>query len=143
VTFLLNVKICSSKLDALTEAKHTEGLEADCDKFCAEGNCLYERCIVYLKKWMQPMEEFSCYMQMALNDTPQWSTAELSPMFLIKKKGVSNDVKYSDQFINLKKFLAGCKDNEEFFYPTGTAQFFTVPSHNAQASRIFSFMKVQ
>jgi hypothetical protein len=31
------------------------------------------------------------------------------------KKGVSNDdVKYSDQFINLKKFLAGCKDNEEF-----------------------------
>jgi len=51
---------------------------------------------------------------MALNDTPKWSTAELSLKFLIIK-GVSNDdVKYSDQFINLKKLLAGCKDNEEF-----------------------------
>jgi len=40
MTFLLNVKICSSKLDALTKAKHTEGLDADCDKFCAEGNCV-------------------------------------------------------------------------------------------------------
>jgi hypothetical protein len=47
MTFLLNVKICSSKLDALHEAKHTEGLDADCDKFCAEGNCLYEGCIEY------------------------------------------------------------------------------------------------
>jgi len=109
MTFLLNVKICSSKLAALTK-----GLDADCDKFCAEGNCLYERCIEYLKKWMQPMEEFSCFMWRALNDISQWSTAELSLKFLIKK-GVSNDdVKYSDQFTNLKKFLAGCKDNEEF-----------------------------
>ena len=62
MTFLLNVKICSSKLDALTEAKHTEGLDADCDKLCAEGNCLYERCIEYLEKWMEPMEEFSSFM---------------------------------------------------------------------------------
>jgi len=57
------------------------------------------------------MEEFSCFVLMALKE---WSTAELSLKFLIKK-GVSNDyVKYSDQFINLKKFLAGCRDNEEF-----------------------------
>jgi hypothetical protein len=70
MTFLLNIKICYSKLDALIEAKHT-GLDADCDKFCAKGNCLYERCTEYLKKWMEPMEEFSCFMWMALNDVPQ------------------------------------------------------------------------
>jgi hypothetical protein len=62
MTFLLNVKICSSKLDALTEAKHTEGLDVDCDKFCAEVNCLDERCIEYLKKWMQPKDEFPCFI---------------------------------------------------------------------------------
>lgn len=41
-----------------------------------------------------------------------------------KKKGISNDdVKYSDQFTNLKQFLAGCKDNEEFcILHTGTPE---------------------
>lgn len=62
---------------------------------------------------MEPMEQFSCFMWMALNDKPQCS-AEVPLQFLINK-GVSNDdVKHSDQFINLKKFLEGCKNNEEF-----------------------------
>ena len=57
------------------------------------------------------MEQFSCFMWMALNDKPQWSSAEVPLQFLINK-GVSNDdVKHSDQ---LKKFLEGCKNNEEF-----------------------------
>jgi hypothetical protein len=115
---------------------------------------------------MEPMEEFSCFMWIALNDIPQWSTAELSLKFLIKKKSISNDdITYSDQFTNLKKFLTGCKDNEEFciilahqkwmkYFENSKnvdeqsellkiAKFFTILSHKAQASRIFSVMQVQ
>jgi hypothetical protein len=72
----------SLKVKTLIEEKHREGLRADCDKFCAEVNCLYESCIEYLKKWMQPMEEFSCFMWMALNDIPQCSNVKLSLKFL-------------------------------------------------------------
>jgi hypothetical protein len=104
-----------------------------------------------------------------VDGTERYATVEYCRTFSEvsdKKKGVSNNnVKYSDQFTNLKKFLAGCKDNEEFCTLLAhqkwmkhfensknvdlqsellkIAQFFTIPSHNAQASRIFSFMQVQ
>jgi hypothetical protein len=56
------------------------------------------------------MEEF-CFMWMALNDIPQCRTTELSLKFLINMCVSIDDVKCFDQFINLKKFLEGYKDN--------------------------------
>jgi hypothetical protein len=56
----------SLRVKSLIEEKRKEGLRANCDKFCAEVNCLYESCVQNLKKWMQPMEEFSCFMWVAL-----------------------------------------------------------------------------
>jgi hypothetical protein len=99
---------------SLIEEKRREGLHADCDKSGAEVNCLCESCIEYLKQWMQPMEQFSCFMWMALNDVPEWSSVELSVKFQINKGVSVDDVKCFDQFINLKKFLEGCSDNKEF-----------------------------
>jgi len=48
MTFWLKVKLktlCPSKLKGLTEEKRRKGFGGDCDKFCAEVNCLYESCI--------------------------------------------------------------------------------------------------
>jgi hypothetical protein len=156
----------SLKVKSLIEEKRREGLDADCDKFCAEVNCLYEGCIEYLKKMMQPMEELSCFMWMALNDITQWNSVELSLKFLINKGVSIDDVKYFDQFINLKKFLECCKDSEEFFNLLAHQKsekyfqnskdvdchsellkvapfFFAIPSHNANVERNFSLMQVQ
>jgi hypothetical protein len=155
----------SRKVRSLIEEKHKESLHADCDIFCAEVNCLYESCIEYLKKWMRPMEEFSCFMWMALNDIPQWSSVELPLKFLINKSVSIDDVKCFDHCINLKKFLEGCKDNKEFcnllahqkwvkYFKNSKnidcqpellkiIQFFAVPSHNANVGRIFSLIQVQ
>jgi hypothetical protein len=115
---------------------------------------------------MQPMEEFSCFMWMALHDIPQWSNVELSQKFLLNR-GVSIDgVTYLDKFINLKKFLEGCEDNEEFcnllahqkwvkYFQNSKnvdchsellkiAQFFSaIPSQIGNVERIFSLMQVQ
>jgi hypothetical protein len=104
----------SLKVKSLIGEKRREGLHADCDKFFSEVNCLYESCIAYLKKCMQPIEQFSCFMWMALNDIPQWSSVEPSLKVLINKGVSIDDVKCFDQFINLKKFLEGCRDNKDF-----------------------------
>jgi hypothetical protein len=63
---------------------------------------------------MQQMKELSCFMWLALNDISQCSNVNLSLEFLINKGVSIDDVKRFDQFINLKKFLEGYKDNEEF-----------------------------
>jgi hypothetical protein len=153
----------SLKVKSLIEEKRREGLHADCDKFCAEVNCLYESCVKYLKKWTQPMEEFSCFMWTALKDIPQWNSVQLSVRFP-KNMGVStDDGKRFDQFIDLQKFLEGYKGNEEFCNPLAHQKwvkyfqnsknvdchsellkiaqfFFAIPSNNANIERISSLM---
>jgi len=58
------------------------------------------------------MEEFYCFVWMALNDIPQLSTVKLSRKFIINKGVSIYDVKCFDKFINLKKLLEGRNDNE-------------------------------
>jgi hypothetical protein len=100
------------------------------------------------------------------NDIPQWSDVELSLKFLINKGVSIDDVKCFDQFISLKKFLEGCKDNEGFcnllahekwvkyFQDSKNVDchsellriaqfFFAILSYNANVERIFSLMQVQ
>ena len=59
-----------SKLNPLLKKKRRKGLDAACDKFCAEVNCFYENFREYLKKWM-------LRLWMALNYIPQYSSEEL------------------------------------------------------------------
>jgi hypothetical protein len=59
------------------------------------------------------MEEFYCFVWLALNDIPQLSTVKLPLKFLISKGVSIYDVKCFDKFIKLKKFLEGRNDNEE------------------------------
>jgi len=47
---------------------------------------------------MQPMEEFSCFVWMALNNIPQLSSVKLSLKFLINKSISIYDVKCFDKF---------------------------------------------
>ena len=57
----------------LPAQKCREGLDKECDKFCAEINRMYCTCIEKLNKWMKPMKDFSCFMWMTLSEPPNWN----------------------------------------------------------------------
>jgi hypothetical protein len=112
------------------------------------------------------MEEFYCFVWMALIDIPQLSIAKLFLKFIVNKSVYTYDEKCLDKFINLKKLLECRNDNEElcnllphlkwvnYFenstyvdchsdYIKVTQFFFVAPSHNAHAERIFSLTTAQ
>ena len=93
----------SLKVKELLAQKRKDGLDEACDRFCAEVAFLYNTCLEYLEKWMRPLEDFSSFMWISLNRTPDWNEVESCVKYLIDKQGVPiDDVKCFDQFINLK-----------------------------------------
>ncbi|XP_053255097.1 uncharacterized protein LOC128418927 [Podarcis raffonei] len=154
----------SLKVKSLLEEKRKEGLGAECNKFYAEVNSLYDSCIEYLGKWMESMKEFSCFMWMSLSESLEWDKIELSIKFLLDRDVSIDDVKCFDQFCNLKKFVDQYKGDDGFinlqahqkwtkYFETSQnmchsellkiAQFFfAVASHdNANMEHIFSLMQ--
>lgn len=154
------------KVKSLLEEKRKEGFDAECDKFSAEVNNLYETAIEYLDKWMQPMKEFSCFMWMSLKESLEWNKIEPSIKFLQDRDVPIDDVKCFDQLCNLKKFVNMHKNNGEFsdlqpyqkwtkYFESSTditrhsellkiAEFlFSISPHNANVERVFSLMQSQ
>jgi hypothetical protein len=80
----------SLEVKSLTEEKRREGLDAACDKFCAEVNCFYENRIEYVKKWV-------LRVWMGLNYIPKYSSVEFSLKFPIKVFTSIDDVHCFDQ----------------------------------------------
>ena len=156
----------SLKVKGLLAQKRREGLDGECDRFCADVNSLYSTCLEYLEKWMKPLEDFSCFLWMALGETPNWNDVESCVKYLIDKGVPIDDVKCFDQFSNLKKFTESCNSDEEFknllahqkwtrYFENSKniechsellkiAQFFfAIASHNANVERVFSLMQSQ
>nr|XP_028566005.1 uncharacterized protein LOC114586556 isoform X1 [Podarcis muralis] len=153
------------KVKSLLAEKRKHGLSAECDKFCAEVNSLYDRCIEYLEKWMEPMKEFSCFMWMSLSESLEWDKVESSMKFLLDRHVSIDYGKCFDQFFNLRKFVNQYKGDDEFinlqahqkwakYFETSEnmcqsellkiAQFFfAIVPHNANVERIFSLMQSQ
>ena len=66
----------SLKVKELLAQKRKDGLDKACDRFCAEVAFLYNTCLEYLEKWMRPLEDFSSFMWISLNRTPDWNEIE-------------------------------------------------------------------
>ena len=66
----------SLKVKELLAQKRKDGLDKACDRFCAEVAFLYNTCLKYLEKWMRPLEDFSSFMWISLNRTPDWNEIE-------------------------------------------------------------------
>ncbi|CAM2106241.1 unnamed protein product [Caretta caretta] len=138
----------------LLAQKRMEGIDEECDKFCAEADNMYSRCLEYLKKWLRPLEDFSCFRLITLSEAPNWSDVEPCIKYLINKGVQIDDVKCFDQVSNLKKFTESCNSDEEFsnllahqkwtkyFEKSKNTEyhsellkiaqfFFAIPSHNA------------
>ncbi|CAM2119505.1 unnamed protein product [Caretta caretta] len=138
----------------LLAQKCMEGIDEECDKFCAEVDNMYRRCLEYLEKWLRPLEDFSCFKWITLSETLNWSDVEPCIKYLIDKVVQIDDVKCFDQVSNLKKFTESCNSDEEFsnllahqewtkyFEKSKNIEchsellkiaqfFFAIPSHNA------------
>lgn len=157
----------SLKVKGLLAQKRMEGIDEECDKFCAEVDNMYSRCLEYLEKWLRPLEDFSCFRWITLSETPNWSDVEPCIKYLLDKGVQIDDVKCFDQVSNLKKFTESCNSDEEFsnyllahqkwtkyFEKSKNIEchsellkiaqfFFAIPSHNANVERIFSLMQSQ
>ena len=87
----------SLKVKGLIAQKRTEGKEEECNRFRVEVVNLYSRCLeyIYLGKWMNPLEEFSCFKWITLSEIPNW-TVDVEPcvMYLIDKGVELDDVKF-------------------------------------------------
>ncbi|XP_070622768.1 uncharacterized protein [Erythrolamprus reginae] len=140
--------------------KRKEGLEAECDAFSDAVHRLYSDCIDYLEMWMASLQEFSCFAWMALSETPSWSDVEACVTYL-RVKGLEIDsMECFTQFSNLKKFVEGSRDDEEFqhllshekwtkyFLNAKTVEcssellkivqfFFAIPSHSLNTEHYF------
>lgn len=75
---------------------------------------VYSRCLKYLQRWGESLDEFDCFTWMDLNKIPKWSDIEDSLLYL-RNKGVNlNENKLFDQFCNLKIFLEQEQNNNNF-----------------------------
>ncbi|CAM2108112.1 unnamed protein product [Caretta caretta] len=116
-TILLECKthnFMSLKVKGLLAQKLMEGIDEECDKFCAEVDNMYSRCLKYLKKWFTPLEDFSCFRWITLSETLNYSDVEPCIKYLINKRVQMDDVKCFDQVSNLKKFTESCNSDDEF-----------------------------
>ncbi|KAK4323049.1 hypothetical protein Pmani_006233 [Petrolisthes manimaculis] len=104
----------SLKVKGLLAKLRTDGHDEECDKFCAEVDNLYGRCIDYIEKWMKPMEDFSCFKWITLSKSPCWSEVDQCVQYLVDKGIEIDDVKCFDQVCNLKKFVDNYKNDEVY-----------------------------
>lgn len=74
----------------------------------------YSACLGYLERWMAPMEEFSTFMWMDLNEIPDWNDVEGCIRHLAVKGVEIDDAKCFDQVTNLKKFIERSNSDEDF-----------------------------
>ncbi|CAM2106272.1 unnamed protein product [Caretta caretta] len=99
-TILLECKthnFMSLKVEGLLAQKRREGIDEEFDKFCAEVDNMYSRCLEYLEKWLRLLEDFSCFRWITLSETPNWSDVEPCIKYLIDKGVQIDDVKCFDQ----------------------------------------------
>ena len=125
---------------------------------------MYSTCSDYLEVWTIPLQYLSCFMWTVLSDTPKWNDVEPCVKYLTDIGVRIDDAKHFDQLKNLKLFTERFSGDEDFNkllahqkwtkYFEGSknielhsellkiAQFiFAIPSHNANAERIFSLMQ--
>lgn len=155
-------------LKSLTEG----GYGPECENFKSEMWAAYNRCIEYLQKWAEPLDEFKIFQWLKLShiaatDMPYEEILD-SVQYLQSKNVELDDCKLFDQFSALKRFLQEDPRAEKllqiesideqwaaFFNLSVNARelcselikiaefYFAIPSHNAGVERIFSLIESQ
>jgi hypothetical protein len=85
------------KVTELQAEKYREGLDEECDRFCAAVFCMYYTFVEHVDKWTKCTKDFSCFMWRTL-DEPE-------PL---------DDIKCFDHIGCVKKFTESQLNDDEF-----------------------------
>ncbi|XP_042311019.1 uncharacterized protein LOC121924036 [Sceloporus undulatus] len=159
----LESSFISLKTKEVLASAREEGFGSEVDCFMEEAVSLYRECYGYLKKWSVSFIDFYCFRWMDLKEKVLMKDVETCIKFLSKRGVKIDDKKCSDQLSHLNTFLEenstdlenrSCNDKWVKYFGSSKHEchsellkmaeyFFSLPGHNANVERVFSFISSQ
>ena len=122
----------------------------------------------YLKMWTTPLEKYSVFSWMTLEKNPEWQDVQKTVEYLKTKNVDINDTFLFNQITTMKTILTSELQSSDFKHKIASEKWviifsklemefaeqyldlyrmceyiFSIPGHNANVERIFSFMEIQ